>query len=124
MQNFDYEKWVNNVKHIYGSAAEGIIDLGYKCNKNSNENIKLRYEAYKNNWEKIIEIMQKVPDKARILDLLKSLNAPASLKSIGVEEETFYNSFIGSKDLRDRFTILELTNDLSLSEEFGKVLYY
>jgi glycerol-1-phosphate dehydrogenase [NAD(P)+] len=124
MQYFDYTKWVNNIENIFGSAAEGIINLGNKCGKNSNESIKHRYEAYKNNWVKIIEIMKKVPDKEVILNLLKTLKAPNSLRTIGVDEKTFYNSLIGSKDLRDRFTILELVNDLCLSEKFANELYY
>lgn len=124
LKYFDYGIWANTIRHLYRSAAEGVLELEDKCHKNSNENIKMRYEAYKNNWDKITEIMRKVPDKEVILNILKRLNAPLSLKDIGVDEETFYNSVIVSKDLRDRFTILQMASDLGLSEKYANELYY
>jgi glycerol-1-phosphate dehydrogenase [NAD(P)+] len=124
MQTFDFDKWFDMINKIYGSAAENVIAIENKSNKNSNENIKRRYEAYKKSWDKILKVMQKVPSEEEILNILKRLNAPSSLRSIGVDKETFYNSITYSKDLRDRYTILQMVSDFDLFERFTDELYY
>lgn len=123
-KNFDFESWSSNIKKVYRDASEGVIALENKCHKNSDESIEFRYEAYKANWNKLVEIMNKVPPANEIMDILKRLEAPRSLRDIGLDWETFYNSILFSKDLRDRYTIMQMSSDLELAEKFSKELFY
>lgn len=124
IKEFEFDTWSENIKKVYRGAAQGVISLEKTCHKNSTQRIKTRYESYVSNWDSIRLIMDKVPSKKDILNILQKLNAPTSLGDIGLDKETFYNSIISSKDLRDRYTIMEMASDLNLSEKLAEGLFY
>ena len=105
-QPFDYDSWVTTIEKIYGSVAQGVIDLQNKLDSyhTFGEN------AMKADWDAIRACLDEAPTA-------EEMNA--IIESIGLyykDFEAFYGTSViedavaWGKDLKDRYTVLWLYN--------------
>ncbi len=105
--NHNAEKWTDNVKRIYASAADGVIELQnrlgwYGIDRNS---------VYREKWEEIKAVLADTPASDELTEYLNSvgLNIKDYEKEYGekkIEDAIFY-----AKDLKDRYSVLWLYYD-------------
>lgn len=58
-----------------------------------------------------------VPDQKEIIDLLKSAGCCYNPKALGIDKEVFRSSIKHAKEIRPRYTILHLAQELGLLEQ-------
>ena len=123
---FSEDKWENDIKTIYRSAAGGIIESNKKEDRNSKEKYIERLNNIQKKWSEIISsVKELVPMSNKIQSVLKEAGAPINPKQIGVSSEMVLSSLIYGKEIRTRYTILQLLWDIGILDELSqKVRHY
>jgi len=121
VKHFNKEKWVEQINKIYQAGAPAVLTMEEKSKKNSLEKHKERIEIIKKKWPEMMKVIDKlIPDVTTIEKILKEVEAPINPIEVGIDAETFLNSLIYGKEIRNRYTILQLLWDLGLLEEYSK----
>lgn len=117
---FDKEKWTSEIHRCYEIAADGIIAVEEESKKNDITGRDERIAYMEKNWAEIQKtIKEELPATEEMEDLLASLDAPITPAGIGVSDEEVRDCVIYAKEVRPRFTVLQILWDLGLSEEYG-----
>lgn len=122
-RQYDNTKWEKEIKRVYGSSSEGIINLENHSGKNNIENRLKRIDKIEQNWKEICNILKHdlIP-ASELKDLLGNLGAPVLPEQIGIDDKTLWDSIIYAKEVRSRYTILQMIWDLGLSEYMADYL--
>lgn len=121
VNGFNKKEWIQQIKKVYQSGAPVVIALEEKFMKNSIERHKDRIGIIEKKWSEIIRVIhQMIPEVTTIEDMLKAVEAPINPIEVEIDAETFYNSLVYGKEMRNRYTILQLLWDLGLLEEFSR----
>ena len=118
----DPAAWEAEMKRVYREGAPMIIDLERKARRNSPENLLRRLNAIEAHWEEIHALAQAVPRAEEIAQVLESLGAPTKAEQVGVDPAYIADGILFAKELRDRYTILQLLWDIDRLEEMKEVL--
>jgi glycerol-1-phosphate dehydrogenase [NAD(P)+] len=101
----DRARTVELIKQNYGTTAEGILKT---------ENPNLPFEFIMENWAKIREIADSVPEPATVCGWLKKLGAPLSPEEIGVNGALLADSILLARERKKVYTLLQLLGDLGM----------
>ncbi len=116
-RRYDETRWTEDIRRVYGLAAEGIIALEKESQKNNTEKVLKRLDVIEANWPEIKAILKdNLPPAEEIKSTLKNLDAPYLPAQIRVDDQALRNAVIYAKETRARYTILQLVWDLGLSE--------
>ena len=119
--DFDKEAWIKEIKEVYEVAADGIIAVEEKSQKNNIAMRNKRLEVIEKNWDKIRNMIREdLPKVKDMEDLFAGLDAPIRPTQIDVSLDELYESVIYAKEVRPRYTVLQLIWDLGLSKEYAK----
>lgn len=122
-RSFDYAAWEKKVKDCYQDAAPGIIALEEKAQKNNLDKRNKRLAILEEKWPEILRtIKESLPSSAEMEKLLASLGAPINPAQIGVSSELVEDAVILAKEVRDRFTLLQVLWDTGLLDEYAKMI--
>jgi len=113
-KSYDPAAWENAIRAAYGSAAEGVIALEGKAQKNETSACLARIDAIEAHWDEIVALLAGLPSSERIMGILRSLNSPCLPSEIGVDDNLLKQTFLYCKEVRDRYTILQMAWDLGL----------
>lgn len=124
MAGFSQEAWREQVKPIFGKAAPVIIEGEERqYHKNSPERHAKHLQTILANWDAFLSIMQKeLPDTQTLIDQMRKLNMPVTPDDIGISEQAVKDSWLGSREIRDKYLCSSLAWDLGLMDEALKVL--
>ena len=114
---YDPTAWESAMETAYGPAAPGIIELEHTAHKNDTAGRLARLDAMEQNWPTIEALLRTLPASSYVEELLRSLGAPASPSEIGVDDALLRDTFLYCKEIRPRYTILQMLWDLNLLEE-------
>ena len=118
---FDKEAWIREIHEVYEDAADGIIAVEEKSQKNNIDERNIRLEVIEKNWDKIQSmIREELPQVKDMEDLFAGLNAPINPTQIDVSLDELYESVIYAKEVRPRYTVLQLIWDLGLSKAYAE----
>ena len=117
---YDQTAWEENIRMAYGPAAQGVIDMEAKAQKNEGNAHLQRIDAMEKNWAEIAALLEALPASETVMELLKSLGASYLPEQIEVDEEMLRNTFRYCKEVRARYTILQMAWDLGLLEELSE----
>ena len=74
-------------------------------------------------WPEILRTIKgSLPSSAEMEKLLASLGAPINPAQIGVSSELVEDAVILAKEVRDRFTLLQVLWDTGLLDEYAKMI--
>lgn len=119
--SFDKEAWIKEIKEVYEIAADGIISVEEKSKKNDISMRNQRLEVIEKNWDMIRQMIRdNLPKVKEMEDLFAGLDAPTNPTQIDVSLEELYQSVIYAKEVRPRYTVLQLIWDLGLSKEYAE----
>lgn len=117
----DYEAWKKKVCDCYKDAAPGILALEESCQKNSVENRNRRLDRMEKKWPEIKKLIQdEIPSGEKLAERMAALGEPVKPQQIGISKELVRDAVILAKEVRNRFTILQVLWDLGLLEEYAK----
>lgn len=118
-ENFDQNQWKKGVEKNYLSAAKGIIEINEKDQINSIEKRVERIKFTRENLDTILEIIKDVPSAEEIIGILKSVGAPYAPKQVGIDEKTLIDGIRMAKEVRTRYTILNLLSDIGVLDDLS-----
>jgi glycerol-1-phosphate dehydrogenase [NAD(P)+] len=116
---YDQAAWEAKMAEIYGPAAQEIILLEQKAGKNATPDRLRRIGVMEENWDRILELLNTLPSSEHVISLLKSLDAPYLPSQIDIDPVMLKNTFLYCKEVRARYTILQMVWDLGLLDELS-----
>ena len=117
---YDQTTWEEKIRKAYGPAAQGVIDMEAKAQKNEINAHLQRIDSMEKNWAEITALLETLPASETVMELLKSLGASYLPEQIEVDEEMLRNTFLYCKEVRARYTILQMIWDLGLLEQLSE----
>lgn len=99
---FDHSIWEENIRKVYGKAADGIIALQDKIGWYTKD----FQDVYTRKWEDIKDVLREVPSSGKIKKLLEDVELPYEDFLKEYHEEKIQNALLYAKDLKDRYTVL------------------
>lgn len=115
-KSFCYKDWADQIARAYGPAAPGIIAMEEAARKNETNGRLSRIDTIEKHWEDITTLLQSLPRAETIIGLLRSLDAPCFPSEIGIDKDLLRNTFLYCKEVRARYTILQMIWDLGMLE--------
>lgn len=125
-KQYSQDAWEKTINEVYGASASSIIELEHKSQKNAVEGRLKRIDSIEKNWDSIVDIMNKyLPTSERMIEILKSLDAPYYPEQIGFDDNRLVNAMLYAKETRERYTLLSMMADLGVLEDLAdKVVEY
>lgn len=114
-----FEKWEENICHAFLGASAEIVELEKACGKNGAARLSARLDATEAHWEEIRALAKGTVKSRVVYDILKQLSAPTVPAEIGVSKEMARQAILYAKEIRDRYTVLQLLWDLGELESFA-----
>lgn len=119
-QKYVKEDWELKMKKVYGTAAEEVIIENKERFFSKEEFITLR-NAIIQNYEKLETSLKSfMPTSRDVMSWLSEVGALVSPKEIGLTKELLQESILYCKELRKKFTILEVADHLGLLKEIAE----
>ena len=116
------EEWEKEMRRCYRSGAEGIIALEKNAKKNDPEGLLERLTVIEERWDEIRTLAKEAPKAARIYHVLEDMGAAKVPADVGIAREYVYDSVRYGKELRDRYTVLQLMWDIGELDSAAKKL--
>ncbi len=116
---YNERKWETEICEAYGPAAPGIIDLEKQAKKNESGGRLRRIDIMEEKWPEIIHLLEELPSSEQVISIIKSLNAPCWPAQIGIDEKLLKQTLMYCKEVRPRYTILQMLWDLDLLNELS-----
>ncbi|MDE6845551.1 MAG: sn-glycerol-1-phosphate dehydrogenase [Lachnospiraceae bacterium] len=122
-QRLSMEDWEKEMHRCYRDGAEGIIELEKKSKKNNPDGLLKRLAVIEEKWDEIRSLAQTAPKASEIYHVLEQMGAAKIPADVGIPRQYVYDSIRYGKELRDRYTILQLMWDIGrLDENAGKLV--
>lgn len=106
------ETWEKEMRRCYRDSAEGIIELEKETKKNDPNSLLKRLSVIEKKWDEIQALAKTAPKASEIYHVLEEMEAAKVPADVGISQEYVYNSIRYGKELRDRYTILQLMWDI------------
>lgn len=120
-KQYDQAAWEEKMKEVYGTASDAFIELEHESKKNDPEGRLKRIDKIEENWDEIVKLMNDyMPSAERMIEILKSLDAPYFPSQVGFSDEMLYNALVYGKENRARYTLLSMMGDLGVLEDLAK----
>ena len=116
--HLDKNVWKQNITDVFTISATNIIEFKQDSINFNEEERKTSMKKIVSNWNGIKKICDvNVPDPEKIIATLKKAGAVWNPKDIGLDKELFRKSLIAAKDMRNRYGILQLLEDIGMLDE-------
>lgn len=119
---FDEAAWEKMVRRYYGPAAAGIIRAAASDGRNDAEARVARIESVRCRWEEIRTLAAEAKDAAFLEDLFRRAGAPLRPKEVGIPNALVHDAVLIGREVRTRYTILRLLEDLGLTEKYTDII--
>ncbi len=120
-EDFNLAQWKQDMQKVYGQAAEGVIALEEETQKNSPQGHQARLASIEKRYDEILQLIRTtLPDYHWLEELLTKLSAPVNPAQLGIAVQTVTDSIVAAKEVRNRYTVLQLLWDLGLLQEVAE----
>ena len=117
--NFDLEAHFAFLKEFLGPTADTLIELEQKEQKYELVAHKKRLQRAIENWPQIQALLADLPSSAGMEALLKKIGAYTEPSDMGIDNKTAKQTFIATKDIRDKYIGSRLFWDLGVIDAFA-----
>jgi len=117
-----FARWEEEILQAFLGASDEIVELEKKSGKNSPEKWSRRLAATKEHWQEIKKMAGETVKSKVVYDILKQLDAPVKPHEIGVPRDMARQAILYAKEIRDRYTVLQLLWDLGELERFADMI--
>ena len=122
-KEFDKDRWINRIKKCYGDMADQIFRLKEESLLVDTKEREARMDLVANKWEDIKQsCYSTLPSAHQLRELLKDIGAIYNPKELGIDRQMFKDSLIVSKEIRNRYGVMQLLDDLGLLEEVAEYI--
>jgi len=106
------DKWIEEMHRCYRDGAEAVISLEEKAGKNDPVKLEARLRNIEAHWDEIVALEATVPASKDIQASLKKLGAATVPADVDIDVRYVSDAVMYAKELRDRYTILQLLWDI------------
>lgn len=118
VNEFDFNKWADELREFIGQGAEAMIELEAKEKKYDVNSHLERIDVIINNWERILGIIdEEIPSVSELEVIFKTINLPKEPSEIGIPNSLIPMTFKATKDIRDKYVLSRLAWDLGILDE-------
>ena len=122
-RQFDKEQWEKEMRRVFELAADGVIALENEVGKNDPQQHAERIQVIEEKWPEIVAAVKEwLPKPKEIEKILLSVNLPINPLQVGVDAQMIYDCIRYAKEVRNRYTILQLLWDLGLAEPYAAMV--
>jgi glycerol-1-phosphate dehydrogenase [NAD(P)+] len=115
-----WEEHEKLIEERFGSLSESVLGHA-KAGYPDRETLRTRMATLKAQWSTIMgELEGSLRDPDAIEAELRSAGGPVRFKDLGVDEERAFRSVAHSRDIRSRYTILDLVWELGYLDEWAR----
>jgi glycerol-1-phosphate dehydrogenase [NAD(P)+] len=118
-KKFDESEWRRETERLYEKASPEVLELSKTDGRNSIEDRIKRINIIKNKFPEIKKIAESMLKPSEIEGIMKKAGAPTDPAEVGIDRQLAYDAIMVAKDMRPRYTILNLLGDLGLLKEFA-----
>lgn len=120
VQEFDYEKYCCFLRKFLGKSAESMISLEKKEGKYDKKKHKQRLNKIIENFQEIKRIIkQEILPLKEYEKILDKIDCPKRCRDIGLKNDLIKDTFIATKDIRDKYVLSRLCFDLGVMDEIN-----
>lgn len=116
---YDPAAWEAEVRKAYGPAANGIVAMEASAGKNETAGRLKRIDTIEAHWEEIMALLDTLPSSEEIMEVLRSLDSPCLPEEIGVDKALLKTTLMYCKEVRNRYTFLQMLWDLDLLDSLS-----
>lgn len=116
---YDPKAWEQEIRRAYGPAADGVIAMEAQARKNEPAGRLRRIDAMEAHWAEISALLEALPASETVMELLRSLESPCLPQEIGVDRALLRDTFRLCKEVRARYTILQMLWDLDVLDRLS-----
>ena len=110
--SFNKSRWEQDIHRLFKQAAAGILALEEKVQKNDLDKLQTRFKTIQEKWLQIVNLTYQLPEVAKMEALFTKIGLPINPAEIGLSAKQLVESIIYAKEVRDRYTILQLLWDI------------
>ena len=96
-----------------------MLALEEASRKNESAGRLARIDAIQSHWEEITALLAELPGSAEVMELLRSLQSPCLPEEIGVDGRLLRDILLYAKEVRPRYTLLQMAWDLGVLERLS-----
>lgn len=123
VDGFEIKKWEEFLLNFLGDNGKVLIELEKKEGKYDRQKHRARLDIIIDSWQEILRIIsEELPETSYIVELLKLIDAPVKAGDIGLSRWEVRDTFIITKDIRDKYIASRLLWDLGMLEEVADSL--
>lgn len=119
LERTPFEQWEQAIEEAFLGASAEVVAQEKSCGKNSLEKLMPRLDSIRENWSKIQQLAGSIIHWTEVQSILQQLDAPTKPGDIGVEKEMALQAILYAKEIRNRYTVLQLLWDLGELENFA-----
>ncbi len=112
--------WEKKVRSLPVAGTEDMIKMEREIGKNAPENCLSRLKAAQKEFGEIIETIERyVPEPEEIIEKIRKVRGPSAPQELGLSREDFRDAVLYAKDMRYRYSLLQLIWDIGKEEEYA-----
>ncbi len=112
--------WEEEIRRVFRQGSGEVLALEQQAGKNDLNAHKLRMEKVIARWDQIQEVLQQAPSAREVRKLLEEVGGPTQPEQVELSPETVLDSIKYAKEIRARYTVLQLLWDLGLLQTYAK----
>ena len=112
--------WEEEIRRVFRQGSGEVLALEQQAGKNDLNAHKLRMEKVIARWDQIQEVLQQAPSAGQVRKLLEEVGGPTQPEQVELSPETVLDSIKYAKEIRARYTVLQLLWDLGLLQTYAK----
>jgi glycerol-1-phosphate dehydrogenase [NAD(P)+] len=111
--------WEEEIKKAFLDAAPAVLLLEEHAQKNAPEGRRIRLERIIARWPEIVRVLRAVPSAAEVRSLISCVGGIVDPDEVGIGPDLVYSALLYAKEVRPRYTILQLLWDLGLLADYA-----
>lgn len=124
----DKERWINSLRAVYGKNAGHIAESKQDYIAFDSSERERNMDRIRACWTDIKEICDfYIPEPEALRSMLKNMGAVWHPEELGIDRTLFIRSFIAAKDIRKRYGVFQLLEDIGMLEAAAEAeadIYY
>lgn len=115
---FDRQAWLAEMSRVYGPGAAEVIALEEKSGKHDPAKVLARLDRIEAHWDEIISLIrQTVPPPEQVRIALTDVGGATMPDDLGISADQIRDGLRHAGEIRDRYTVLRLYDDLGLQAD-------
>ncbi|MBQ4289117.1 MAG: sn-glycerol-1-phosphate dehydrogenase [Clostridia bacterium] len=120
---FSLEKWNGHLREFLGNSSRNMILQEKTEGKYDLTKWETRIDRIIERWDDILKVINELPSRQEIYDKFKYIGAMTDISEMDISEEIARQTFMVTKDIRDKYIGTRLLFDLGLIDEFAEELF-